>query len=148
MIFVVGGRNQGKEALARRLCKINRSMAEKKRDSMEKEQAEQEDAIAVADGRYDTPEVFLHADLILHYEALVRRLMEEISPIAPCEFTERLLFKNPGAVITADEIGCGVVPADAFEREYRETAGRICQRIAGASEAVYRVICGIETRIK
>lgn len=129
MIFVVGGRNQGKEEVARGLCNISGD-------------------IQVADGRYDLPEAFFRADLILHYEALVRRLMEEKSSFAPGEFTDRLLLENPGAVITADEIGCGVVPVDAFEREYRETDGRICQRIAAAADQVYRVICGIETRIK
>lgn len=50
--------------------------------------------------------------------------------------------------MTADEIGCGIVPMEAFERGYRETDGRICQRIAAYSEEVHRVICGLGMRIK
>lgn len=51
--------------------------------------------------------------------------------------------ENPDAFVTADEIGCGIVPMEAFERGYRETDGRICQRIAAYSEEVHRVICGL-----
>ena len=50
--------------------------------------------------------------------------------------------------MTADEIGCGIVPIEAFERDYRETDGRVCQRIAAYSEEVHRVICGLGMRIK
>ena len=53
-----------------------------------------------------------------------------------------------GHVIICDEIGCGIVPMEAFERDYRETDGRICQRIAAYSEEVHRVICGLGMRIK
>ena len=60
----------------------------------------------------------------------------------------RLMQENPDAFVTADEIGCGIVPMEAFERGYRETDGRICQRIAAYSEEVHRVICGLGMRIK
>ena len=59
-----------------------------------------------------------------------------------------LMQENPDAFVTADEIGCGIVPMEAFERDYRETDGRICQRIAAYSEEVHRVICGLGMRIK
>ncbi len=54
----------------------------------------------------------------------------------------------PEIVLVCDEIGCGVVPIDAFEREYRETTGRICCALAGKAEQVIRVCCGIGTIIK
>ena len=74
---------------------------------------------------------------------------EELQGKKPAEEDARaILAGRPEIAIICDEVGNGIVPMDAFEREYRETAGRICQRIAGASEAVYRVICGIGTRIK
>lgn len=51
-------------------------------------------------------------------------------------------------VIISDEIGNGIVPIDAFEREYRERTGRILVELAERAEEVERVICGIGQRIK
>lgn len=51
-------------------------------------------------------------------------------------------------IIISDEIGNGIVPADAFEREYRERAGRILVLLAKRAEEVERVLCGIGQRIK
>ncbi|MFQ7053009.1 MAG: adenosylcobinamide-GDP ribazoletransferase [Clostridium fessum] len=101
----------------------------------------------IADGRLETDEqTILQADLITHFELFVRREME--AGRDPYVFAERLMQENPGAFVTADEIGCGIVPMEAFERDYRETDGRICQRIAAYSEEVHRVICGLGMRIK
>ena len=36
-----------------------------------------------------------------------------------------ILEENRGLILICDEIGCGLVPVDAFEREYRESTGRI-----------------------
>ena len=66
----------------------------------------------------------------------------------PAVFAGELIEKNGGAVVVADEIGCGIVPADAFAREYREKDGRVCQKIAAFSDEVYRVVCGLGSRIK
>lgn len=51
-------------------------------------------------------------------------------------------------VVISDEIGCGVVPVDRFEREWREAAGRALCELAKKAEAVYRVHAGIPMRIK
>lgn len=51
-------------------------------------------------------------------------------------------------IIISDEIGNGIVPNDALEREYRERAGRILIQLAANAEEVERVICGIGQRIK
>ncbi len=57
--------------------------------------------------------------------------------------------KNPeGLVIISDEIGYGLVPLDAFEREYREMDGRVHCYLASRAEQVIRVVCGIGVRIK
>ena len=36
-----------------------------------------------------------------------------------------MISEERDLVIVCDEIGCGLVPVDAFEREYREAVGRI-----------------------
>ena len=41
----------------------------------------------------------------------------------------------------ADEIGNGIVPLDAFEREYREQTGRAEILLAKKADEVVRVIC-------
>ncbi len=51
-------------------------------------------------------------------------------------------------IIISDEIGNGIVPIDAFEREYREQTGRILIELAKRADEVERVICGIKQRIK
>lgn len=51
-------------------------------------------------------------------------------------------------VIIADEIGNGVVPLDTFDRNYRESTGRILIELAKEATEVHRVIVGIGQRIK
>ena len=67
---------------------------------------------------------------------------------APKQLTEAILDKNRDLIIVCDEIGCGLVPVDAFEREYRESVGRICTELAKNADEVYRVTCGIGNRIR
>ena len=38
--------------------------------------------------------------------------------------------KNPDCILICDEIGNGIVPVDAFERQYREQVGRILVEVA------------------
>ena len=68
-------------------------------------------------------------------------------------FAERLMQENPDAFVTADEIGCGIVPMEAFERDYRETDGRIYSGFAaysGGSAPGYLRSgkCGSNKRVK
>lgn len=51
-------------------------------------------------------------------------------------------------IIEAREIGAGIVPADKFDRNYRDKFGELCNKIAGMSDEVYRVVCGIGIKIK
>ena len=60
---------------------------------------------------------------------------------------EKLLNSTP-SVIICDEVGCGVVPMDKKDRLYRETLGKTATIVAQKSDVVYRVYCGIETKIK
>lgn len=58
------------------------------------------------------------------------------------------LQKSPDSIIISDETGNGIVPVDAFEREYRERTGRILVELAKRADEVVRVICGIGQKIK
>lgn len=59
-----------------------------------------------------------------------------------------LMEKNPGLVLVSDELGYGVVPAEPFDRAFRETHGRLMCALAAEAEEVVRVICGIGTVIR
>lgn len=45
--------------------------------------------------------------------------------------------------IISDEVGLGLVPCDAFEREYREMVGRVLCLLVKECNRVHRVFCGI-----
>lgn len=122
MILIVGGAYQGKETFARTLFP---------------------DVVWVDGNNCEMEEVFL-AEGILHFHEYIRRAMQENRDLS--KLAEELLKKDK--IIVTDEIGYGIVPADAFEREYREKTGRICTELAAGASKVYRVICGIGTVIK
>ena len=64
------------------------------------------------------------------------------------ELASLMLEENRDLILICDEIGCGLVPVDAFEREYREAVGRICTELVSHSDEVYRVTCGIGERLR
>lgn len=66
----------------------------------------------------------------------------------PEEELEAFLKKGVRFVIISDEIGNGIVPVDAFERDYREKTGRMLITLASQADEVVRVICGIGQKIK
>ena len=66
----------------------------------------------------------------------------------PKESILDFITKYPDCILISDEIGNGIVPMDAFEREYREQTGRILIELAKEAEEVIRVICGIGQKIK
>lgn len=64
------------------------------------------------------------------------------------ELIDVLMKRDWDLILICDEVGCGLVPVDAFEREYREAVGRICTAFARRAERVDRVVCGIGIQIK
>ncbi|MBR5337072.1 MAG: bifunctional adenosylcobinamide kinase/adenosylcobinamide-phosphate guanylyltransferase [Lachnospiraceae bacterium] len=126
MLFVIGGMRQGQLDVAKKLLNSD-------------------DADA-ADCSFCSFEEPMSAEIIDGYHLLIKRMLKDGRDAYA--YTESLLEANPDVCIVMDEIGCGVVPADPFEREYRETAGRIGCVIADRAESVYRVFCGIPTKLK
>lgn len=102
--------------------------------------------ICWADGEICDMEEIFRCGGIYNFHKYIARWMRE-GKEAP-NLPEKIKAKNPALVIVTDEIGCGIVPVDVFQREYREATGRICTELAAFSDEVYRVICGINTKIK
>lgn len=132
MKLVIGGYAQGKLAYVRKKedgkqCRIYDGTIPEK-EQLE-ETADQENVI-----------------IIDHFHAWTR---EQISRGESPEERAEELMKSPAQIIViSDEIGNGIVPMDAFEREYRERTGRILVKLAEQSDEVVRVVCGIGQRIK
>ena len=66
----------------------------------------------------------------------------------PRSFAEQFCAAHPDAVVSANEVGAGVVPVAAEERAFREAVGRVLCVIAEKAEQVTRCVCGIGVRIK
>lgn len=81
-----------------------------------------------------------------HFHQWVKNRMSDGG--CPEEEITSFLAHCPDCIIISDELGNGIVPADPFERDYRERVGRILIQIAGQAEEVERVICGIGQKIK
>jgi adenosyl cobinamide kinase/adenosyl cobinamide phosphate guanylyltransferase len=60
----------------------------------------------------------------------------------------QLIDDNPDAVIVCNDISCGIVPMGADMRKWREAVGRSMAVIAGSSDEVIRLFCGIPQQVK
>lgn len=97
-------------------------------------------------GRDMDEEALMKAQGVLEFHEYIRRELKEGRSVAG--LAEKLIERNPDLVLVCDEVGYGVVPVDTFDREYRETVGRVCTKLAAASKRVVRIVCGIGTVIK
>jgi adenosylcobinamide kinase/adenosylcobinamide-phosphate guanylyltransferase len=86
------------------------------------------------------------AKILDNFQMLIKRILSEKKDMS--KILEQLVHENPDVIIIVDEVGCGVVPVDSFERLYRETVGRVSCTLAGKAKEVHRVVCGIGTVIK
>ena len=51
-------------------------------------------------------------------------------------------------IIVSNEVGLGIVPDNPLARKFRDLAGILNQKMAGAADAVYFTAAGIPMRIK
>jgi len=126
MILVIGGAFQGKRAYAAQALSI----------------PEEE----LIDGGSCDWEAIFRAAGIRDFQEYIRRSLLDKRDVGT--LVEELVSRNPEVEVIANELGSGVVPVDAFDREYREVTGRICCALAKEAQEVHRVVCGIGTVIK
>ena len=84
--------------------------------------------------------------VIDHLHLWVRKCLEQQADVK--QLSDQMLEAYPGLIFICDEIGNGIVPMDALERDYREQTGRLQIRIAEKAERVERIVCGISQRLK
>ncbi len=99
-----------------------------------------------ADGASCAPKDLLTCRGIWNFHLLVRRMLQQEQDVDA--LIERLWEENPRLCIVTNELGCGVVPVDAFDRLWREKTGRVCTELAARAKEVHRVFCGIGMVIK
>jgi adenosylcobinamide kinase/adenosylcobinamide-phosphate guanylyltransferase len=138
MILIIGGAWQGKLTFATELA---RSALD---SSISNNEIEEEHEIA--EGSRDSFEAALTCPIIHGLHEYIRRLLKEGKSVDA--FLDEVQRQNPDVIITSDELGCGIVPFDPADREWREASGRASVRLARISREVYRMVCGIATQIK
>jgi adenosyl cobinamide kinase/adenosyl cobinamide phosphate guanylyltransferase len=102
----------------------------------------------IFDSVIPTEKQFQQIIILNHFHRFMRERMQQNGK--PEEEIIDFLNQNRecSIIIISDEIGNGIVPTDAFEREYRERTGRILVELASRADEVVRILCGIEQRIK
>ena len=92
------------------------------------------------------PQLWRQKPILNHLHRLVYQILQQGGN--PQAVLEDILCQNPHAVILCNEIGCGIVPMNAFERKYREAVGRLCCELAHRAGRVIRVQCGLPMVLK
>jgi adenosylcobinamide kinase/adenosylcobinamide-phosphate guanylyltransferase len=128
MILIIGGAWQGKLDFARELAE--------KRGIM----------VKVSEGKTDSLKSAESSSIIHDFHEYIKRILKTDDSVE--DFISTIERNNPDAIIISNELGCGIVPMDPEDRAWREETGRASVRIAKSSDEVYRLVCGIATRIK
>ena len=85
----------------------------------------------------------------LSEEAFSEKAVWDVQDLAESGRIEQLAEKlSAKEIVIATEVGCGVIPVDARERERREAAGQLACALAGRAYTVIRVCCGIPQLLK
>ena len=103
-------------------------------------------AYRVYDGCLPEEAEWLEQVIIDHLNLWIKKQLEEQQN--PEQRLDEFLKQCPDCILISDEIGNGIVPMDAFEREYREKTGRILIELAKQADEVVRVVCVIGQKLK
>ncbi|MEG2597629.1 MAG: bifunctional adenosylcobinamide kinase/adenosylcobinamide-phosphate guanylyltransferase, partial [Oscillospiraceae bacterium] len=83
------------------------------------------------------------------FHLLVKRFLESTVSESEIEALVLKRFQSGNCIcVIADEIGCGVVPLEKFDRQFRECTGRILCALAKKAETVVQLQCGIPILLK
>lgn len=80
---------------------------------------------------------------------LMNHLMDETDlETAEQELIEGLQKSKADCVVVSNELGLGIVPADALSRRFRQKQGELNQRLAAVSDTVVHVVAGLPNVLK
>lgn len=125
MHLIIGGRGQGKLEYAIGLSDLE---------------------VVIANlGVCDFDEIF-KADIIYNIHIGIKKMIE--NGINPIEKFEKSIDMLMNKILIGDEIGCGIVPADSFERQWRDETGRVYTMLSANSARVDRIWAGCVSKLK
>lgn len=101
-----------------------------------------------ADGADCDERELLEAQVVNHFHLFVKNHLGQFKTEEEQGRFLALLFERTDIILIGDEIGCGIIPLEPSEREYREIYGRMMCRIAQHAVRVTRIICGVHQVIK
>lgn len=124
MILILGGAYQGKQEFARKKFCLADS-----------------DIYTCVDAGIDFSKPCIYALEQFTYQCILQG-------IDPVEYirTNHSLLNN--TIFICQDIFCGVVPLDRNLRLWRDATGKLCQYLSFEADAVYRIYCGLEQRLK
>ena len=166
VIFIVGGVRSGKSAYAQKMAKnlsnkvtffataiaFDAEMKERiaahkrKRPSGWKTVEEPKELAKALLGEAETGEVFLIDCLGLFVNNLLLDGLSEKDNAE--EFIEAVKKVPQTVIVVSNEVGQGIVPADALSRRFRDQLGVLNQKMAVCADKVIFMRCGIPQFIK
>ena len=137
MIFITGGAFQGKQAYARALSGLEEEAFLRRTADGTVLRKEGESG--------STAKALAGKTILVNYQGFVRQALERGEDVL--DMTSQVLALEPD-LVTMDEVGCGIIPLEKKERQYRDLAGAAGQMLAASAREVYRVVAGIPVRIR
>ncbi|MDR2180909.1 MAG: bifunctional adenosylcobinamide kinase/adenosylcobinamide-phosphate guanylyltransferase [Synergistaceae bacterium] len=101
---------------------------------------------AVCDLTAARPEDMFEARIVVNLQEGVRHMLEREQSVR--DFFESNILRLEDKVLIGDEIGSGIVPADPFERLWRDETGFLYQMLAARAARVDRVWAGLPCPLK
>ncbi|WP_010168476.1 bifunctional adenosylcobinamide kinase/adenosylcobinamide-phosphate guanylyltransferase [Candidatus Epulonipiscium viviparus] len=98
----------------------------------------------ICQGKTEFAKTF-NLNIIDNFESLVR---EWINTSADIDAHIADILATPDLVVICTEIGCGIIPLDKQERQWREAVGRAACKLAAAATQVFKLEAGIPIQIK
>lgn len=100
----------------------------------------------IADGNVCILEDTYSCGILNNFQNLVKRYFHTLDETI--QYLDTLLDKNPSVVIISTEVGCGIVPIEKSDRDYRELIGRVSCEVSKRADTVERVFCGLGVTLK
>lgn len=122
MHLIIGGRSQGQTEYAKGL--INNPVV-----------------VDLAETDFNTD-----CDIIVNLHLGIRKMLENGEN--PVDTIKNSIHEMNEMIISGDEIGSGIVPMEAFDREWRDETGRVYTLLANHAHTVERIWAGCVQRLK
>jgi adenosylcobinamide kinase/adenosylcobinamide-phosphate guanylyltransferase len=169
IVLVGGGSRSGKSSFAlnlaiergqrRAFVATAQAFDEEMRERIARHRAERDDRFTTIEAPLDLTGVVRREDFdVLLVDCLTlwvsNQMMREETNGTPdlvaCmdELVREAAQSEKLCIFVTNEVGCGIVPANALARRFRDLAGRLNQEMAKAAQEVYLLHFGIPVRLK